>query len=153
MPLPRALAQARFADYPFTLGVASGYPRPNGVVLWTRLAPRPLEGGGMPPQPVEVAWEVATDEAFRNIVRRGEAVAAPELAHSVHVEVPGLEPGRWYWYRFHAGSAASPVGRTRTAPDEKSVAKPDGGFISLDEGRVCGLFQAVSAAAAVHLSE
>ncbi|OGA39673.1 MAG: alkaline phosphatase [Betaproteobacteria bacterium RIFCSPLOWO2_12_FULL_62_13] len=116
VPLPRVLAQQGPADYPFALGVASGYPQSDGVVLWTRLAPRPLEGGGMPRRPVEVAWEVAADEAFRNSVRRGTAVAAPELAHSVHVEVAGLEPARWYWYRFHAGQATSPAGRTRTAP-------------------------------------
>ncbi|MBI4207301.1 MAG: alkaline phosphatase D family protein [Betaproteobacteria bacterium] len=116
LPLRRVLGQPRFAADPFMLGVASGYPRPDGVVLWTRLAPAPLAGGGMPPQPVEVAWQVAADEAFRNIVRHGTAAATPHFAHSVHVEVSGLESGRWYWYRFRAGSAVSPVGRTRTAP-------------------------------------
>ncbi len=116
IPLPRVLAQPRFASYPFTLGVASGYPQPEGVVLWTRLAPQPLQGGGMVPQAVEVAWEVAADEGFRSIVRHGRAIAAPEFAHSVHVEVAGLDPARWYWYRFHAGKAVSPVGSTRTAP-------------------------------------
>jgi alkaline phosphatase D len=116
LPLTRVLGQPRFAADPFTLGVASGCPRPDGIVLWTRLAPEPLGGGGMPQQPVRVAWEIAADEAFRNIVRDGAAVATPRVAHSVHVEVPGLESGRWYWYRFHAGKAVSPVGRTRTAP-------------------------------------
>ncbi len=115
-PLARVLAQPRFADYPFTLGVASGYPLPDGVALWTRLAPRALEGGGMPAQPVEVGWEVAEDEGFRAIVRRGTALADPRFAHSVHAEVAGLAPARWYWYRFHAGRAVSPTGRTRTAP-------------------------------------
>jgi len=116
VPLARVLAQPRFADYPFTLGVASGYPQPDGVALWTRLAPRPLEGGGMPAQAVEIGWEVAEDEGFRAIVRRGAALADPRFAHSVHAEVAGLAPGRWYWYRFHAGRAVSPTGRTRTAP-------------------------------------
>src|SRR5574341_2115687 len=78
MPLPRVLAQARFADYPFTLGVASGYPQPDGVVLWTRLAPRPLEGGGMPPQPVEVAWQVAENEQMTKGVRSGRTIATPQ---------------------------------------------------------------------------
>ena len=105
-----------FASDPFQLGVASGEPAPTGVVLWTRLAPDPLNGGGMPAEPVEVTWEIARDEAFREIVRDGSATAAPDLAHSVHVEAEGLEPDRWYWYRFHAGDATSPVGRTRTAP-------------------------------------
>ena len=115
-PLNRLLAQPRFERDPFTLGVASGYPTPERVVLWTRLAPDPLAGGGMPPAGVEAGWEVATDRAFRNIVRRGKESAVPEWAHSVHAEVTGLTPGREYFYRFHAGGATSAVGRTRTAP-------------------------------------
>lgn len=106
----------RFAANPFSLGIASGDPLPNGVVLWTRLAPDPLHGGGMPPEPVTVLWQLAADESMRRVVKQGTAVALPELAHSVHVEVDGLEPDRWYWYRFRAGSFTSPVGRTRTAP-------------------------------------
>lgn len=106
----------RFGAYPFSLGVASGYPTPDGIALWTRLAPVPLQGGGMPPEPVRVRWEVADDEAFNRIVRRGDAVAAPENAHAVHAEVEGLSPGREYFYRFLAGNEVSPVGRTRTAP-------------------------------------
>ena len=117
----RLLAQPRFGADPFTLGIASGYATPEGVVLWTRLAPEPLAGGGMPAAAVEVAWEVAADESFQNIVRRGTETALPEWAHSVHAEVSGLEPGRWYFYRFHAGSATSPVGRTRTAPQPAPV--------------------------------
>lgn len=105
-----------FSAYPFALGVASGDPAPDGFVLWTRLAPAPLEGGGMPPEPVEVAWDVAEDEGFSRMVQQGRAVAVPEWAHSVHVEVEGLLPGRWYWYRFRAGDALSPPGRTRTLP-------------------------------------
>ncbi|MBV8168651.1 MAG: alkaline phosphatase D family protein [Alphaproteobacteria bacterium] len=101
---------------PFTLGVASGDPVSDGMVLWTRLAPQPLTGGGMPADPVVVEWQVATDEAMRSVVQRGSAIATPELAHSVHVEVQGLQPGRWYWYRFAAGGFESPIGRTRTAP-------------------------------------
>jgi alkaline phosphatase D len=70
----------------------------------------------MPTELVEVRWEVAHDEGMTNIARSGNAVATPQLAHSVHVELTGLEPDRWYWYRFHAGDATSPIGRTRTAP-------------------------------------
>jgi alkaline phosphatase D len=109
-------AATRFTVDPFSLGVASGDPLPNGVVLWTRLAPDPLDGGGMPPVPVAVEWRVASDDAMRQIVRQGTAIALPELAHSIHVEVEGLAPDRWYWYQFHSGAAASAVGRTRTAP-------------------------------------
>ena len=113
----RAGAQPKFATSPFTLGVASGYPLANGVVLWTRLAPAPLiPGGGMSPDVVIVDWEVASDDRMGQIVRRGTAAATAAWAHSVHVEVDGLEPGRWYWYRFRAGGEVSPIGRTRTAP-------------------------------------
>ncbi|HVT27758.1 MAG TPA: alkaline phosphatase D family protein [Lacipirellulaceae bacterium] len=109
--------KARFPNDPFRLGVASGDPTASGVVLWTRLAPEPLEPtGGMEPHKVNIAWEIAADDAMRRVVKRGTAIAAPELAHSVHVEVDNLEPGRWYWYRFRAGDAESPIGRTRTMP-------------------------------------
>ena len=110
-----ALAQPIFRTYPFQLGVAAGDPMPDGFVIWTRLAPEPLEvGHGMPSQPVEVAWEVAADRGFSTILRKGTAVARPELGHSVHVEVAGLEPARPYFYRFIAGTERSLVGRART---------------------------------------
>jgi alkaline phosphatase D len=94
----------------FRLGVASGEPTAGGFVLWTRLAP----DVGMPSVPVEVAWTLARDEGFSRIVRRGTAAATPDDAHSVHVQVDGLEPGE-YWYRFVANGEASPTGRSRTA--------------------------------------
>jgi alkaline phosphatase D len=106
----------KFTADPFSLGVASGDPLPDGVVLWTRLAPDPTGGGGMPPHAVTVKWEVAADEQMKEIVARGAAAASAELGHSVHVEAQGLKPSRWYWYRFMVGDAVSPVGRTRTAP-------------------------------------
>ena len=114
----------RFPAYPFTLGVASGDPAPDGVVLWTRLASRPLEpGGGLPPEPVAVAWQVAEDEAMSRVVQQGTATADPAWAHSVHVEVTGLRPDRWYWYRFKVNGEVSPLGRTRTMPPAGSVAE------------------------------
>lgn len=116
LPALRVHAQPRFAQYPYSLGVASGYPQPDSVVLWTRLAPDPLHGGGMPPAVVNVRWEIAADERFQKIVDRGVIAAVPAFAHAVHVQARGLQPARWYWYRFMAGDALSPVGRTRTAP-------------------------------------
>jgi alkaline phosphatase D len=107
---------AILSDYPFQLGVASGDPSPDGFVLWTRLAPKPLEGGGMPAESIEVTWQVAEDEAMTRIVRQGTTVATPDWAHSVHVEVDGLRPDRWYHYRFTTAGEVSPIGRTRTAP-------------------------------------
>lgn len=113
----RVLRRPVFAADPFSCGVASGDPSPRGVVLWTRLAPEPFEpSGGMDPDLVEVSWEVAHDEGMADVVRKGTSIATPQLGHSVHAEVDGLEPGRWYYYRFRAGDAESPVGRTRTMP-------------------------------------
>jgi alkaline phosphatase D len=94
---------------PFSLGVASGYPSPDGMVLWTRLM-------GVDAVALPLRWEVAADEAMKSIVLSGTATAEPAWAHSAHVEVRGLEPDRWYWYRFSSKDAQSPVGRTRTAP-------------------------------------
>jgi len=107
----------RFESYPFTLGVASGYPTPDGFVLWTRLATKPLEpDGGLAPEPVPMRWEVAEDERFAKVIASRAEFPAHDWAHSVHAEVRGLAPDRWYFYRFLAGDAVSPVGRTRTAP-------------------------------------
>lgn len=112
------------ADYPFKLGVASGDPAPDGVVLWTRLAPAPLtDGGGMPPEDVRVHWQVAHDEGMTKIAAKGVTTASKDWAHSVHVEVQGLEADRHYFYQFKAGNEISPVGRTRTAP--LATAMPD----------------------------
>lgn len=115
---PQRLLAAPLGANPFTLGVAAGDPWPDGFVIWTRLAPRPLEAnGGMPHVAVPVGWEVSEDERFSRVVRKGEALARPELGHSVHVELGGLQPHRHYWYRFTvAGSDVSPVGMARTAP-------------------------------------
>ena len=121
---PRGRAATGSGRYPFSLGVASGYPAPDSVVLWTRLAPEPLAPlGGMPPEPVAVLWEVAEDESFRSIVADGVYYATPNWAHSVHAEPTGLLPDRDYWYRFQVGDAISPVGRTRTAPVRGSEAR------------------------------
>ncbi|TMR09201.1 alkaline phosphatase [Nonomuraea turkmeniaca] len=104
---------------PFTLGVASGDPSSDGFVLWTRLAVNPLSGdgrGGMPARDVEVDWQVAADERFSTIVESGTATARARNAHSVHVELKGLQPGREYFYRFRSEGRVSPAGRTRTTP-------------------------------------
>lgn len=75
----------------------------------------------MPPEIYPVTWEVAKDETMRDIVKKGIAYATPQLAHSVHVKVGGLEPDRWYWYRFSVGDAQSPVARTRTMPASQQL--------------------------------
>lgn len=106
-----------FSDYPFQLGVAAGDPSQDGFVIWTRLAPKPLEPGhGMAPVTVRVRYEVAEDQGFSKILTKGEALARPELGHSVHAEIVGLAAGKPYFYRFFAGSERSPVGRAKTLP-------------------------------------
>ena len=110
-------AQSIWRRYPFGLGVAAGDPSPDGFVIWTRLAPEPLDPhGGMATSPMAVKWEVAADERFARIVAQGEEVARTELAHSVHVEVAGLQPDRPYWYRFSVPGERSIHGRARTLP-------------------------------------
>jgi len=94
----------------FALGIASGSPRPDRLVLWTRLM-----GPGLPDR-VPVQWELARDEAFTQVVARGTETAEAAWGHSVHAEPRELAPSRWYWYRFSALGARSAVGRTRTAP-------------------------------------
>ncbi len=111
-----ALPAAAKGAYPFSLGVASGAPLPDSVILWTRILSDPLGGAPTAPVALAVRWEVAHDQAFTRIAARGSATATPALGHSVHVDVKGLAPARWYWYRFMLGDAVSPVGRTRTAP-------------------------------------
>ncbi|WP_406138979.1 alkaline phosphatase D family protein [Streptomyces sp. NBC_01089] len=109
-------AAPKLPDGLFRLGVGSGDPLPDAVVLWTRLAPDPLNGGGMPASAVAVEWQVADDAKFTKIVRSGTEQAVPALAHSVHADAKGLRPGRQYWYRFRCDGQISPVGRTHTAP-------------------------------------
>jgi alkaline phosphatase D len=113
----------KFSAYPFSLGVASGEPYADSVVLWTRLAPEPLKGGGVPAVNIPVEWEIALDEKMTKVERRGRVMAIPEFGHSVHVVVAGLKPAQWYWYRFKVGNEVSPVGRTRTAPSPRDRVK------------------------------
>jgi len=108
---PWSIRHARAGDEErFALGVASGCPRADGVVLWTRLT------GAALPAAIEVRWEVADDERFARIVAQGTETALADEAHSVHAEVGGLRSDHWYWYRFSALGARSAAGRTRTAP-------------------------------------
>ncbi|MBM4194449.1 MAG: alkaline phosphatase, partial [Gemmatimonadetes bacterium] len=127
----RISSTARIQSDPFTLGVASGDPTATGAVIWTRLAPQPLEpDGGMSGQRINVDWQVAEDEQFGRIVQRGRVAAVPELGFSLHVDVSGLQGDRWYCYRFMIGNGASPVGRLRTAPAAGAQAAMTMAFVS-----------------------
>ena len=116
IPAGRVLAAT---PYPFKLGVASGEPAADSVVLWTRLAPTPLNAdgqGGMPNADVTVEWQVSASEQFGSLVASGSVTARYADAHSVHVVAGGLDADSEYYYRFRAQGQLSPVGRTRTAP-------------------------------------
>ena len=106
-----AWSRVRLDSDPFALGVASGAPAPDGVVLWTR-----VDGLELSVREVTLRWEVAHDEQFTRIARSGQVQALADLGWGVHAEVNGLEPDRSYYYRFMHGDAVSPVGRTRTLP-------------------------------------
>ncbi|WP_394756477.1 alkaline phosphatase D family protein [Rhodoferax sp.] len=120
-----AWSQSRFNQNPFTLGVASGSPTHDSVVLWTRLHSAKSSLLGLSEDlghaAVPVRWELAHDEQFSRLVQSGQVLASSALAHSVHVEVAGLDADRWYFYRFMAGDFVSPVGRTRTVPKPDAV--------------------------------
>lgn len=114
-PLSALAAPFMVQADPFALGVASGDPSRDGFVLWTRLVglgAQPLQAGAIP-----VRYEVAEDDGFHHIIRTGEVRADPQAAHSIHLELAGLQAGRAYHYRFHALGATSPVGHTATVPD------------------------------------
>ncbi|MEX1993194.1 MAG: alkaline phosphatase D family protein [Steroidobacteraceae bacterium] len=116
LPFGSASAQVRFGSPPFQLGVASGDPSPDGFVIWTRLAPEPFDPTVLGQTIFEVSWEVAEDAEFSRIAKQGTAWARPHLAHSVHVVVDGLQPGREYFYRFRLGRYESAAGRALTCP-------------------------------------
>ena len=119
----KAWGRQKWGNQPFTMGVASGSPTSDSIVLWTRLDPLAIEVTGLSQQSVPVTWQLSHDEHFSNIVAQGIVQAMPSLAHSVHAELSGLEPDHHYFYRFIAGSASSPTGRTRTFPDFSSAPK------------------------------
>lgn len=116
-------SEPRFAANPFSLGVASGYPTSDGIVLWTRLLPAENEHHKLADAAIPVSLEIASDERFRKIVRTETLFATPEWAHSIHAEISGLKPHREYWYRFTTAGQQSPIGRTRTAPKHSANLK------------------------------
>lgn len=115
LTLTPTLGRGSVSNYPFTLGVASGCPRDTKIVLWTRLAPKPLQGGGMPAGAVEIRYRVSDDPAMKKTLRQGTVQTSEAKGHSVHVNLDNLEPGREYWYQFYLGDDDSPIGRTRTS--------------------------------------
>lgn len=136
---------------PFALGVASGDPLPDSIVLWTRLAPDPLAAdgsGGMAGGTASVAWDLARDDTFADLVAGGTAPSDPAFGHSVHIDVRGLDPATDYFYRFRIGDFTSTVGRTRTLP--AADASPERVRLGIAN---CQHFEAGFYAAYRHLAE
>ena len=112
-----ATGDGRDSEYPFKLGVASGDVTSSSVVLWTRLAPDPMAGGGgMSADSVPVKWRLSLNPEMTSVVQQGEHIAGADFAHSVHVDLKALEPDREYWYQFYSGEHKSELGRTKTLP-------------------------------------
>ncbi|MQA25312.1 MAG: alkaline phosphatase [Micromonosporaceae bacterium] len=123
---------ASAGDDIFRHGVASGDPLPDGVLLWTRVTPtsEAAPGSGAGPR-TTVAWQVATDPRFDEVVAEGGVHTGPERDHTVKVDVTGLRPAATYWYRFGVNGSWSPVGRTLTAPPaDAEVASLRAGVVS-----------------------
>lgn len=95
----------------FPQGVASGDPKPDSVILWTRV--EHADNGIIP-----VAYEVATDDNFSSIVVSGESDASADSDHTIRLQVTGLDPYTTYYYRFTALNVQGVNGRTKTAPAE-----------------------------------
>ena len=96
-------------DRLFPQGIASGDPRPDGCLLWTRVEA---------PAPVDVHFQVAEGSSFAELVSEGTVIASPETDYTVRVRLTDLRPGCHYWYRFRAEGVSSVIGRTRTAPPD-----------------------------------
>jgi alkaline phosphatase D len=111
-----AWAEKKFEKNPFSLGVASGSPGAQSIVLWTRLIDDQLASPNLHSEPIAVKWELAEDSQFKKMIQSGVSLAVPALAYSVHVEVNGLPSNQWFFYRFQTGNVVSDVGRTRTLP-------------------------------------
>ncbi|RTR34920.1 alkaline phosphatase D family protein [Shewanella atlantica] len=93
----------------FLHGIASGDPSHSAIILWTRVTPQ-VEGE------MKVAWEVATDEGFTDLVTNGETTTTAERDYTVKVDAIGLATGSRYYYRFSSGGVVTETGMTRTLP-------------------------------------
>jgi alkaline phosphatase D len=117
--LPADAAAPTPIDPAYPHGVAAGDPLPDGAVIWTRVDPVGVGGGA-----VEVAWEVAADPSFAEILASGTVATDASRDHTVHALVSGLPADGWFHYRFRHTAGAevrtSRTGRLRTAPEPGS---------------------------------
>ena len=96
----------------FTHGVASGEPSATSVLLWTRHAAA---------RETPLTFEVAASADFAKIVAEGSVTAHPARDFCAKATATGLEPARWYYYRFLApDGSVSDIGRTKTLPEGRA---------------------------------
>ena len=115
---------------PFYHGVASGDPLSDRVIIWTRItipfderiawvnvdSQSSVYSSSVFDTTVQVGWQIATDTQFTNVVNSGTASTDSSLDYTVKVDVTGLQPNTWYYYRFSNNGINSIIGRTRTTP-------------------------------------
>ena len=95
----------------FNYGVASGDPLSDRVILWTHAK---IEASD---ETVGLAWLVATDAGFTQVVKSGRLEASAATGFTVKVDVIGLAAGTTYFYRFiDDANVVSTTGTTRTLP-------------------------------------
>lgn len=102
----------------FLHGVASGDPLSDRVILWTRASPLKEQGSSA----IRIAWEVARDPEFRELVNSGSTETSAARDYTIKIDAAGLAPGSRYFYRFRSADHISPVGTTRTLPDHDATA-------------------------------
>jgi alkaline phosphatase D len=97
----------------FTHCVASGEPAATSVLLWTRYVAS---------AEARLTWQVSDTENFTKPVAEGNVTASASRDWCAKGIATGLQPDRWYFYRFLApDGTASPTGRTRTLPEGPSA--------------------------------
>ena len=112
--LSTAMRQASDPQRAFRHGVASGDPLTDRVMLWTRVTPR-IDS---PSTALQVRWVLADDDKLQKVVASGSADTSASRDYTVKVDAGGLRPGRTYYYGFDTNGERSPIGRTKTLPQD-----------------------------------
>ena len=94
----------------FAHGVASGDPLSDRFIIWTRISSLSHD--------TKILWQVATDQAFKTIVKSGAYVTGAMRDFTVKIDVTGLMAGTTYFYRFQSAETYSVIGRAQTLPRE-----------------------------------
>ena len=121
----------------FPQSVASGDPREESVILWTRIFdPNKTD------KDYSVTLEVSLNEDFSNIIRTKYLTAYHDFDHTIKVKIESLQPYTYYYYRFLYDGVYSKTGRTKTAPAKESAIDVKFAFVSCQDyiGRYYNVF-------------